>query len=480
MTDRVSEQNFALQRQRMNETGIGLAGIEGAWWLPAAEPFRLPVQVRQELDRISRALFAFFDTVTAMAGREESLDELLNHKVPPHLPRLMGPGRVESVRPDFQLQLDAGGNYQPVLTELEICPSAQGFAHAMQYGYGLPTDLLESFAAYLQGRDFLFACSQQWSEFILEQLAFCRALAGLGVKARVLYDRPVSAMAADIRQGQRWEPPLFGVKEKPAGWNIDLLGRLHAHQFDSFLWPGDTAWPEEVGQAVVFRFGYFDCFSPAHLRAFLHWQARGATLLNPAMFILDSKVLLAALNLPVVRDRLAATQPEALAILGRCLPETRLLQAGLLPRLMAEKEDWVLKFAGFDSQNQAWGGRSLQFGPNHTQESWRQVLADYLALPWPVVAQRLVPSARIDIRYVDPQDRLQTMVQGYTRLRSFMLRESRPPGQVWVAGSHLTVSGGTMQVSEAVDAVQAPVVFVDPEKDGASFASGGSCFYSII
>jgi hypothetical protein len=183
------------------------------------------------------------------------------------------------------------------------------------------------------------------------------------------------------------------------------------------------------------------------------------------MFILDSKALLAALNLPAVRDRLAATHSEALAVLARCLPETHLLQAGLLSRLIAEKDSWVIKFAGFDSQNQAWGGRSLQFGPNHTGESWRQVLNDYLDLPWPVVAQRLVPSATVDITYVDPQDRPRTMVQGHTRLRSFMLRDPRCADQVWVAGSHLTVSGGTMQVSEAVDAVQAPVVFIDAEKE---------------
>ena len=150
----------------------------------------------------------------------------------------------------LQLYLNPEGYYQPVLTELEICPSAQGFAHAMQVGYGLRADLAESIAGYLKGRDFLIVGSQQWSEFIIEQFAFCRALAGLGVKARVLYDIPISVMADEIKRGQRWQLPLFGIKEKPAQLDTDLMARLKAHCFDSFLWPGDGDWPEEVGEAV--------------------------------------------------------------------------------------------------------------------------------------------------------------------------------------------------------------------------------------
>src|SRR5688572_11554589 len=95
--------NFRFQRQRLNETGIGLAGLDGVWWLPASDPFSLPAQVLQELHEIGRAVFTFFDIVTALfetgEGQAGGLDELLNHKVPLHLPRLMGSGRVESVRP---------------------------------------------------------------------------------------------------------------------------------------------------------------------------------------------------------------------------------------------------------------------------------------------------------------------------------------------------------------------------------------------
>jgi hypothetical protein len=388
------------------------------------------------------------------AGAASGLDDLLNYKVPPHLPRLMSQGRVESVRPDFQLIFQTS-KVSLAATELEICPSAHGFAHAMQVGYGLSPDLVESFARYLAGPELLFVGTSQWSEFLFEQLAFCRALAEVGAAGRVLYDVPISTLAGEVREGARWQPPLFGIKTRPPGWTDDLRGRIQAHDFESFIWPNDDNWPETVGDAVVFRFGYFDCFAPAKLQYFIRWQDQGATLLNPAMFILDSKVIMAALNLPLVRERLA----NALPVLDSCIPETVLLQETSLSRLIKEKDAWVVKYAGFDGGNQAWGGRSLQLGTQHSLDSWQQVLHQCLDLPWPVVAQRIVPSAQIDMAYLDARGEMQLMHQGTTRLRTFFLRDNET--EAIACGSHLTVSGGTSQVSEATDAVQAPVIFRD-------------------
>jgi len=476
-------QDFALLRQRMRATGISLAGLEGAWWLPAAEPFVLPAQAAADLAAIGRAIFALFDAVTSLygtpAGAKGGLDALLNYRVPPTIPRLMSQGRVESVRPDFQLILTPELISQPptitpntqdarrktqdaprfIATELEICPSAHGYAHAMQVGYGLPTDLAAGFARYLQGRELLFVGTEQWSEFLFEQLAFCRALAEVGGRGRVLYDVPLAAMAAEVNKGQRWHRPGFGIKEKPAAWHFDdLLGRVRAYGFEPFVYPDAAGWPDDVGQGVVFRFGYFDCFSPEKLRRFIRWQAKGATLLNPAMFILDSKTILAALNLPVVRERIVAAQPDALAVLDSSIPETRLVQPETIAGILDQKDDWIIKYAGFDGDNQAWGGRSLRVGRHYSAESWRTILTEALALPWPVVAQRLVPSAQIDLAYLDPANEVRLMRQGTTRLRVFFLRHQ---AETLVCGPHLTVSGGTMQVSEATDAIQAPVVFRD-------------------
>ncbi|MDQ3248483.1 MAG: hypothetical protein M3Q45_04665, partial [Chloroflexota bacterium] len=171
---------------------------------------------------IAHAIFHLFDAVTALYGTPEGhasgLTKLLQYKVPTFIPRLMNDGQVLSVRPDFQLVrlADNPARYQLVATELEICPSAHGFAHAMQVGYGLRTDLVEMFAHWLDGRELLFVGTSQWSEFLLEQLAFCRALAQFGVRGRVLYDLPVATIAEEVRSGKRWQPPIFGIVSKPS------------------------------------------------------------------------------------------------------------------------------------------------------------------------------------------------------------------------------------------------------------------------
>jgi hypothetical protein len=216
-----------------------------------------------------------------------------------------------------------------------------------------------------------------------------------------------------------------------------------------------ASWPD-VGRPVIFRFGYLDCFSPAHLQRLAAWQSRGVVFLNPPTFFLDSKAVLAALGVPAVRAQMAAAAPHALAILDRAIPETLLLQEETLPQITGEKDRWVIKYAGFDGHDQAWGGRSLQIGAAHSPASWRALLRRCLDLPWPVVAQRAVPSRQVDIAYIDACDTVKMMANGRTRLRTFILRDKA--GAV-ACGSHVTVAANTMQVSEATDSVQAPVVF---------------------
>src|SRR5262245_66145069 len=89
---------FEPTRQRMNATGIGLAGIEGVWWLPAARPFALSRQLALDLAAFGRAIFVLFDAVMDLygtpAGDACGLNRLLEHKVPREVPRLMGAGPV--------------------------------------------------------------------------------------------------------------------------------------------------------------------------------------------------------------------------------------------------------------------------------------------------------------------------------------------------------------------------------------------------
>ncbi len=453
-----------LPAQRMAATGIGFAGIDGAWWRPALAPFPLPAAASRRLAEYARALLALSDVAGALydtaEGRAAGLDALLTYKVPAALARLVSAGPLLSLRPDFQLvpQPAAEAAYDFAATELEVCPSAHGFAHALQVGYGLAPDLAPAFARLLAGRPLVIVGTQHWSEFLIEQLAFCRALAECGACGRVWYDRPLAALAAEFRAGQRWQPPMFGVRHKPPGWNDDLLGRLRAHDLLRFAAADE---PVVGPDTVLFRFGYCECFAPDWLARFQAWEARGAVWLNPPTFYLDSKALLAAAGLPAVRARLAALDAGLVSALDRCLPETRLLQLGDEAQLLDEQADWVLKFAGFDSGQQAWGGRSLQIGAALSRAEWAAAVRNYQALPWPVVAQRHTPTARVSIAYQAAPGQPATLDEGYTRLRIFCLR-GQAGAPVHGAGAHLTVSGGTAQVSEATDAVQAPVTFGEP------------------
>lgn len=443
-------------RQRMDAAGIGFAGIDGAWWLPACRPIALPDQLAQDLPVIGQAIFTLLDAVSGLVGVEQGVTALIERQVPAPLRGQTCPGPILSLRPDFQIHPTTDG-LQLVATELESCPSAQGFAHALQVGYGLIPDLAAAFGRFLAGRTLLFVCSSQWSEFLFEQLAFCRALAEQGARAFVLYDEPIDEIAASVSRGERWQPPMFGVQTKPPGWDDDVWGRIPRRGLDPFLWPDDEGWPDEVGDAVVFRFGYVDCFTPDHLSYFRRWQQAGATLLNPPHFLFDSKATMAALALPAVRNRIASLNSAALPVLDRCLPETVLLQPSVLDRLRAEQDGWLLKYAGFDGGQQAWGGRSLRVGAKHSAGEWAELLSRSLDLPWPIVAQRLTPSMNIDIAYFDAEDREQMLLNGTTRLRAFLLRDGA--GEVTACGAHVTVSGGTIQVSEGTDAVQGPVAF---------------------
>lgn len=78
-----------------------------------------------------------------------------------------------------------------------------------------------------------------------------------------------------------------------------------------------------------------------------------------------------------------------------------------------------------------------------------------------MVAQRLAPSARIDIDYFDGDGHVRRMRDGVTRLRSFLLRGR--DGDCRALGSHLTVSSEE-RVSESIAAVQAPIVFTTEEQ----------------
>ncbi len=445
---------------RLAATGIGYAGLDGAWWLPAAEAFELPAALQARLAAVGDAVFALYDVVAHLlatpACAPPELVELLGWKMPAAMRTFASPAPVLALRPDFQL-VARGGALDVAATELEICPSAQGFAHAMQVAAGLPPDLARAFAALLAGRTLWLVASAAWSEFLIEQLAFCRALEAEGARARLICTRTPAQLEADVVSGVRWSPPLFGVEREPPGWQRSLLDRLVRADLLRF-W--QTEWPRELGaETVLFRFGYLENFSVEERAELARWEAQGATALNPAQAVWENKALLAALGLPAVRAALAGRQPAALPVLDGVIPETLLLTEATLPRLRAEQPDWVLKLAGFDGGERSWGGRSLQVGRSLGTPAWHAALAEALALPCPVVAQRLTPSVEATVAHVGSAETPPGTLTGTTRLRAFLLRPA-VGAAAQVAGAHITVAAGGA-VAESTASVQAPVRFAD-------------------
>lgn len=445
-------------RRRMNQTGIGFAGIDGVWWLPAIDPFPLPAALSVELNTIASAVFVFLDTLGILydAPEGDALRALLTYRVPERLAGDASSAPVLMLRPDFQLVVNDDGKFHLVATELEIAPAALGFADAMQAGYDLPRDLAAAVARLVDGYPLLLAGTSQWSEFLFEQLVFCRALEAHGADARVLFDEPIEVIASSAVAGQRWRPPMFGIRQQPPGWNPDVLGRIRAQGLERYLAPEDRRWPESVGIARVFRFGYAECYRPEALAALRRWAGAGAVFLNPLAHYLESKVALAALRLPQLRERVERDSPGTLDVLDRTFPETHLLRPENTTDFEADRAGWILKYAAFDGDNQAWGGRSLRFGRDLSQAAWAEALRRAAALPWPVVVQRLTPSAVVDASYFDIEGHERILTGGTVRLRSFLLRGPEGPR---ARGSHVTITASA-QVSEATDAIQAPVVFV--------------------
>lgn len=451
-----SSEFCSVQRIRMNNTGIGYKGMRGVSWLPATEPFLLPLAFKQEIQALGEVIFLLCDAITELYSKNPQVAELLSHKVPLRILRSMGPGTIDVMRPDIVIVKEEDGALHPVVTEIESAPAGHGIVHAVGLGYNLPTDIVDCFLEYLEGRPYLVFATHQWAEYIWDQAAFCSALREHGVDARLLFDTPL--VKVHERAQHTWVVPKDASQLVKDAWDSNLLGRLNKLGFEEFV-SGTDVLPDTVGNAVVFRFGYFDNFSTETLTRMLAWQKAGATLINPIQFPLESKTLMAAIGLPAVRSWIEQRDRKAIEILDRCVAETKVLDPRFmnLDLLTADRNSWVMKFAAWDGDNRSWGSRSLEVGSQHRASQWERIVEAYLRLPYPVVAQRKVTSARFDVRYAREDGGTELLLNALTRLSPFFLR--RKDGQTMYGGGGLTLRAGTFRIHGATDAVEAPVIF---------------------
>lgn len=460
-----STAGFTPRREIMNSIGIGYKGLEGVSWLPGKDPFVLPASMEADLVKLGDAVFLLFDAVRDLFGKDEQLTRLLSHKAPNKIHRIMEGGSVDLIRPDISIVDDgvASPAYRFVITEFESCPAGHGIVHAMQAGYSLPETMLDRFIEYLAGRPYVVFATHEFIGDLFDQVAFCRALRARGVDARILFDRPMSYLYDIVKPSSGHPLAWVPRKDLPAHllptWNADIMVRLERLGAHAFV-DGVTDLPRDMGNAVVYRFGYFDNYDDATFAVLKEWEDRGATVVNPRQFCLESKVLLATPWLPAVERWIASRSEETLCLLQRSIAETRLLSRDFMDvdEILRDQSFWVTKYAAWDGGNESWGARSVLCGEDMTGVTWQESVSSRLTLPFPVVAQHFIRSVRLDVPYVDENDRVQIRRRCATRLTPFLLRGS---GGAVHAGSAITLRANTNKVHGATDAIETPVVFRD-------------------
>lgn len=470
--DRVGQPaNFDEVRQRMEGTGVGYKAMTGVSWLPGLEPFKLPRAVFAEAEALGTAVFLLYDAVRALFGRDELLTRLLVHKMPERIPRIMDEAPMELVRPDLGIFEGPDKRLHLVATELESAPAGEGMSHAMEYGYGLPTTMADEFVRYLDGRPYVVLFTAPWAEYMWDQALFVAELRRRGVDATILVNRPLDEVHAGIQTSADWaNPPDEAPDWVKAEWQAgkDWLGRLARLGFREFVrgvHPEDL--PDTVGKAAVKRFGYFDNLGPATVERMERWRRAGATIVNGLSPFYETKVLMAAAQLPGVRDWIRTRNELALVVLDVHLAETRLLDPAYIrisalkgedPREEECRQLWLTKFAAWDGMEQSWGARSVEFGVKHTQASWTAQIEERMKLGWPVVAQHFIAMTEVHTGFVDHEGKVRVLMGARPRFTPFLLRGK--DGRAVCTGGTMTLRRD-LKIHGATNAVEMPVVFED-------------------
>ncbi len=195
----------------------------------------------------------------------------------------------------------------------------------------------------------------------------------------------------EARGGTRARPSIALVA-RPGDAQIGELRHMAAH-FRRMGHEAENLTPEECVPErwdVLYRHVWAHNTPPGSPFARALLAPERFALANPVNGLLEAKALFARLS-ECAEDgdltRLAGLGPEELAA-ARRLPLTRRLDAALAPRLLAERERWVLK------RSWDYGGKSVRLGFTSDEAGWRraveEALTDERAGGW--VAQERVVS----------------------------------------------------------------------------------------
>ena len=236
-------------------------------------------------------------------------------------------------------------------------------------------------------------------------------------------------VAAWRARGGTRERPSIAVVSRPGDAQSGELRRLVAHfrqlgHEAAHLVPAECE-PERWD--VLYRHVWGHRVDPASSFARALRDPVHHVILNPVNGLLEAKALFARLSEAGEDGALAARaglDAEERAAAAR-LPRTRRLDAALAPRLLAERERWVLK------RSWDYGGKSVHLGAELAPDAWERTVADALAdvRGGGFVAQERIFAARRPATRITPEGPVRGEL--YRDLSTYCgLGPSRPDGSV--------------------------------------------------
>lgn len=465
--DALDKQDSFTTVEAVRESGIGYGGLEGITWRMMGRGERsisLPRYVIDRFTHVAQALSAFI-TVLHHA-KDAEVHELLSFRKPERVTNLVGRKPMRLFRPDVVLTEAADGNFSFRITEIESAPGGLGMFEAVRQAYQHDVgsqSILAQLRRVIGTRPFVVVMNHRWVDYLWDICTACKCLREQGVDVRVIVDRSFTDLEAYAsREWQERQAEMPAHTSQLQNWNPHLRQRLEQYGFRDFL-ECHAELPEKIdGAPVVFRMGYHGSFRDRDtLERMSRWERNnGATILNGLHYGFESKAMLAALQLPSIRDQLSSSiRLDILALLDQHVAPTYALNPRFsdLNHLCAMHQNGVLKVAAWDEGDHlSWGARGLTVGQDCTYTQWVQALGSALAATHPSVVQQRVKSVRRNFNEtVNSSGEMHNLKRACMRWTPFVLVDDE--GCVRIDPGVITALNG-FAAHGAADAVMAPVV----------------------
>ncbi|MBI2600748.1 hypothetical protein HYW42_02235 [Candidatus Daviesbacteria bacterium] len=429
--------------ENIKGTGFSFKGEEVPWGI-AIEPTVLPVKLGEEINQLGEVLVNAYNFSTWLLKhgpvRERALAErFVKAQVPPHIPSapesLDNRRGITLMRPDLVIASERQPNGSWTLTggiaEVETRPAGTYMIPALMEGYGLDRSAyMEHWVNFFADRPWLAFYPQEWKLYLPELEAFGQEIRRLGGDYRGLH----------------------------------CLDGMTKDEIDKVV-------PE---QANVYLFGYMDVWERAgSLDKAMHVAQKPQVIsYNPLNYHYETKATLVLFQQPWFQELMAKEKkygPDQIELLNKWLIEGHVLNVeapqDMNPsKLVAERNSWVIKRAGFHPEATESKGLVMPKDKDHERlfvEALRQALSGQ-DTPW--IAQRFLRS-RMPQQYYRPDTGEVDVFQGSMRLTPMYIKHRKETHMAGVSSTVTYMSekahGGSGKEIKPGMSVMAPVVFAD-------------------